>query len=221
MATRKRATRQGGLRTRRKVELGVRGELRAEQFLQAATEIFLEKGYRNARLADIVGIAGGSLSTLYQVFGNKEGLVRAIMERSIRIFGQGLDVLEDPDLPPEQALVAAAERLVTEILTPEQIVTSRIFVAEGLHFPGLRDWFFENGVAPAEKRLAAYFEREKALGRLMVDSPAVAADRFFMMVFGGTMIRSVNGAIGCGDVDRAVAESREAVAIFLRGVLPR
>ena len=37
----------------------------------------------------------------------------------------------------------------------------------------------------------------------------------------GTLVRSVNGAIGCADVDRAVAESREAVAIFLRGALPR
>lgn len=209
------------LRARRDVELGKRGEQRAHQFLQAATEVFLEKGYRNARLSDIVARAGGSLATLYRVFGDKEGLAHAIMEGSIRSFGEGLDILRDPDLPPERALHAATERMVAEILSPARIVSHRIVIAEGLSFPELRDWFFEHGVAPAEQRLTEYFEREKALGRLVLGSPAVAADRFYMMVFGGTILRSLNGVVTGADIDRVQAQSREAVSIFLHGALPR
>ena len=221
MATRKTPTGHGALRARRDVELGKRGEQRARQFIEAATEVFLEKGYRNARLADIVARTGGSLATLYRVFGDKEGLVHAIMEGSIRSFGEGLDILRDTDLPPERALHAAADRMVSEILSPARIVCHRIVIAEGLGFPVLRDWFFEHGIAPAEQRLTEYFEREKALGRLVLDSPAVAADRFYMMVFGGPILRSLNGMVTGADIDRVRAQSREAVTIFLHGALPR
>ncbi|MCW5568873.1 MAG: TetR family transcriptional regulator, partial [Dokdonella sp.] len=49
---------------RRKVDLARRGEERAEMFLQSAIEVFLEKGYRQTRLSDIVARAGGSYATL-------------------------------------------------------------------------------------------------------------------------------------------------------------
>src|SRR3546814_15991890 len=109
-----------------------------------------------------------------RVIGDKEGLAHAIMEESIRSFGEGLDILRDPDLPPERALHAATERMVAEILSPARIVSHRIVIAEGLSFPELRDWFFEHGVAPAEQRLPAYFEREKALGRQVMGARKIA-----------------------------------------------
>lgn len=202
------------------VELCPRGEVRVEKFLEAATEIFLEKGYRNARLSDIVARAGGSLSTLYRAYGDKEGLAHAIMARSIALFGESLQNLSDSELPPELALAAAADQMIEEILSPQRIVCHRIVIAEGLNFPGLRDWFFEHGVAPAEKLLIDYFDKQKQAGRLVLNSPAVAADRFYMMVFGGVIARTVNGMITPADKSRVQAQTREAVSIFLRGILP-
>lgn len=198
-----------------------RVESRIEKFIEAATEVFLEKGYRNARLNDVVARSGGSLSTLYNAFGDKHGLALAIMKRSIAAFGEGLDVLVRSDLPPDEALPMAAERMVEEILSPGRIVTHRIVIAEGLNFPELRDWFMEHGVTPAERALTQYFEREKHSGRLILEHPAVAADRFYMMVFGGVILRSVNGRIGVADRPRVKIETCEAVSIFLGGVLPR
>lgn len=202
------------------VELCSRGEVRVEKFLEAATEIFLEKGYHNSRLSDIVARAGGSLSTLYRAYGDKEGLAHAIMARSIAVFGEGLQNLRSSELPPEQALAAAADRMIDEILSPGRIVSHRIVIAEGLNFPELRDWFFKHGVATAEALLTDYFEKQKQAGRLVLDSPAVAADRFYMMVFGGVIARTVNGMITPADKPRVQAEAREAVRIFLHGILP-
>ncbi|MBP8742393.1 MAG: TetR/AcrR family transcriptional regulator, partial [Pseudoxanthomonas sp.] len=88
---------------------GASADSRVEKFLQAAIEVFLEKGYRNARLSDIVARSGGSLATLYQAYGSKKGLAHAIMERCIGGFAQSLQKLQDSPLPPEQALPIAAE----------------------------------------------------------------------------------------------------------------
>ena len=206
---------------RPKPEYYRRGEIRVEKFLEAATEVFLEKGYRDTRLSDVVARSGGSLSTLYSAYGDKRGLALAIMDRSIAAFGTSLDLLHESELPPREALPAASERMVAEILSPGRIVTHRIVIAEGLAFPDLRDWFMEHGVAPAERRLTAYFEREQRAGRLVLDLPVNTANRFYMMMFGGVILRSVNGQIGPADLPRIQAEARQAVSIFLEGVLPR
>ena len=52
------------LRPRPQVDLCRRGEIRAEKFLDAATEVFAEKGYQHARLSEIVARADGRKSWL-------------------------------------------------------------------------------------------------------------------------------------------------------------
>ena len=198
-----------------------RVEQRIEKFIEAATEVFLEKGYRNARLNDVVARSGGSMSTLYSAFGDKRGLALAIMERSIVSFDEGLETLYRSELPPEQALPQAAARMVEEILSPARIVAHRIAIGEGLCVPELRDWFMQHGVAPAEQQLTRYFQREKDSGRLILEHPSIVANRFYMMVFGKVILLSVNGHIGVHDMPQARDEAREAVGIFLQGVLPR
>ena len=203
------------------VEWCRRGEVRVEKFQEAAIEVFLEKGYRSARLTDIVAHAGGSMTTLYRAFGDKEGLLHAIMRESIAKFGEGLEMLDKSGLPPEHALPIAAERMVAEILSPPHMVTHRIVFAEGLAFPGLRDWFYKHGIAPAQQQLRRYFERERDAGRLRVEAPDIAASQFYMMVFGGVILRSINGMLSAADIPEIQAQARQAVAVLLHGLLPR
>ncbi len=203
------------------VELQRRGEIRVEKFLEAATVVFNEKGYQAARLSDIVKLAGGSMATLYRAFGDKVGLVHALMERSINNFGQSLDELMLSPLPPEQALEQAAYRMVEEILTPSRIACHRVVISEGMRLPELRNWFQAHGVDPMEAMLNAYFQRETAAGRLHVEDPDRSAHLFYMMVIGGLVLRSVSGRISPADLPLAKQQARQAVRLFLAGALPR
>jgi len=200
------------------VELCRRGEVRTEKFLQAATVEFLERGYDNARLSDIVARSGGSLATLYRVFGGKKGLALAIMRESISSFGESMTVLLDPSIDPETALYTATERMVVETLTPQRVVVHRIVINQGLEFPELRDWFFEHGVAPMQHTLSQYFEREKAAGRLHVSDPESAARQFRKMVFATIVLHSSNGTWTANNIDAAQQQARESVQIFLNGI---
>src|SRR3546814_11345443 len=56
-------------------------ERRQSAILDAAESLFLEQGYERTSLAEIVKRSGGSLATLYELFGNKQGLLRAIATR--------------------------------------------------------------------------------------------------------------------------------------------
>jgi AcrR family transcriptional regulator len=54
---------------------------RREEILQAATEVFIEQGYSEARRAAIGRRAGVVISTLYLYFDSKETMVRAIAQQ--------------------------------------------------------------------------------------------------------------------------------------------
>jgi len=203
------------------VELQRRGELRVEKFLDAATEVFNEKGYQAARLSDIVKRAGGSMATLYRAFGDKVGLVHALMERSIDNFGRSLDELAQSTLPPEQALEEAAYLMVEEILTPSRIACHRVVISEGMRLPELRDWFQAHGIEPMEARLSRYLRRETDAGRLYLEDPERSAHLFYMMVIGGVILRSTNGRMSPDDIPRAKQQARLAVRLFVAGALPR
>src|SRR3546814_980697 len=56
-------------------------ERRQSEILDAAESLFLEQGYERTSLAEIVKRSGGSLATLYELFVNKQGLLRAIATR--------------------------------------------------------------------------------------------------------------------------------------------
>ncbi len=208
-------------RQRAPVDLCKRGELRVERFLDAATEIFTEKGYQHARLSEIVARAGGSLATLYRVFGDKEGLAHAIIQRRLHDLSERLQDLNLSGLPPEQALLQAAERIAEGMATAESVVVHRIVIGEGQSFPDMRDWFFDHAVAAVRGSLSEYFEQEIAAGRLKMPSPALAASQFFMMLFGDLVIRVSSGNLQNPDPEELRTYAQSAVDLFLHGALPR
>lgn len=75
---------------------------RREEILQAATEVFIEQGYSEARLADIAKRAGVVISTLYLYFDSKEAMVRAIAQHIRQgLLDQLLPVIEHLEGPAD------------------------------------------------------------------------------------------------------------------------
>src|SRR5213593_874192 len=55
-----------------------------EAILRAATDVFAERGYFNAQVADVARAAGVAAGTVYLYFQNKDHLLVSIFERSMR-----------------------------------------------------------------------------------------------------------------------------------------
>lgn len=62
-----------------------RGSGTQKKLLQAALELFSEKGYDKATIREISERAGTTLPSIYYHFGNKEGLLRALLEHHFAI----------------------------------------------------------------------------------------------------------------------------------------
>ncbi|MFD4838945.1 TetR/AcrR family transcriptional regulator [Achromobacter sp. NPDC058515] len=114
-----------------------KGEARRLRLLEAATQSLLEHGYAQTSIHRIVQQAGGSATTAYQLFGNKEGLLAAVLQHEL----DKMRATVFPDALPEQPVGAAlhdlAVRLLTYAVQPKSAALYRLLVAECHRMPQL------------------------------------------------------------------------------------
>ncbi|WP_369146411.1 TetR/AcrR family transcriptional regulator [Streptomyces sp. R44] len=83
-----------------------------EALLDAALAALAHRPWSAVRMADLAASARVSRQTLYNEFGSKEGLARALVRREADAYLQGVRHLLASPAPPERKLVAVAEWIV-------------------------------------------------------------------------------------------------------------
>ncbi len=74
-----------------------------DAILRAAIDVFADRGYFNAQVADVARAAGVAAGTVYLYFRSKDDLLVSIFERSMRIaLDEGRQVLDETDDPRER-----------------------------------------------------------------------------------------------------------------------
>src|SRR5687768_17668301 len=82
-----------------------RKDSRPSELLEAALEIFVERGFAAARLEDVAAKAGVSKGTLYLYYANKEELFKAVVRRSIApLIAETRAIIESSDDDSETLL---------------------------------------------------------------------------------------------------------------------
>jgi TetR/AcrR family transcriptional repressor of mexJK operon len=186
-----------------------------DAILDAARRVFLREGY-SASMDLVAAEAGVSKQTVYNHFGSKEGLFRAIVDH---VSGELLDVLVERDrarADPATTLEAIARRFLKLLLTPSHLALHRMLVAEAPRFPDLAREIYVGGPARAANELALYLVQESRTGTLAVADPALAAEQFFGALCGHLHLRALlspSEAPGEAEIERAIVH---AVRGFLR-----
>ncbi len=162
---------------------------RRRAMIEAAEALFLEQGYEATTVGAIVKRSGGSLATLYELFGNKQGVLRAIIElrneqdRCPR-FGQDCHTSKASEL-----LRAYAHRLYAHVTSPRAIALKRIVITEALRDPEFARALYEDIHLPSVRELASIFSQLNDAGRADIDDPMAAADLFFAIVMSDAQLR--------------------------------
>jgi AcrR family transcriptional regulator len=194
-----------------------RGEARRQAILDAAFAVFLEKGFERASLADILALSGGSRSTLYDLFGDKQSLFETVMLEGTRQFLAGFDAaLGEAEQPPEQGLLRLGIVFLEALYSPQCQAIHRIVMAEGPHFPKVAEAFYRHGPRLVRDYLADYFVTLGGRGQLTVGDPIGAAEIFLGMVAGHNPFRAAAAMVMTPE--RREAHVAHAVSIFLHGV---
>jgi AcrR family transcriptional regulator len=171
--------------TRKAPELSkteLRTELLLDRLLDAATRVFMEKGFDATSMGQIAKQAHASTETFYRHFPTKEDLFeRVLLHRTELLKAELNSVLLSEDAP-QRALTAFGELGLSLLLAPQAISLHRILVMEKGRFPNIVESFHAQGPERVQAALASYLAAQVKKGRLRKMNPDVGARQFFDMV---------------------------------------
>jgi AcrR family transcriptional regulator len=190
------------------------GEKRRE-IIRVAAEAFQELGYERTSMLTIAERLRGSKQTLYNHFGSKEDLLRAVLDFDV---GEVADQAME-EFFAEKSLRNGLVRLGTVYLTrqlaPLAISNMRIVSTQPPESK-LGEDFYRNVLCSAWKRVADVFKTLMSEGKLRRADPWVAAMHFKGLVLQDLLERELLGAAKTVAAKEIEASAKHAADAFLR-----
>ena len=152
-----------------------RKDARPDEIIQAALEVFTDRGFAATKLEDVAKKAGVTKGTIYLYFENKEALFKALIRGTIvPVIAQGEAIA--------QAFTGSArdlfEKLVREYwrLVGETALASipRLMIAEAGNFPQLARFYYQEVITRGHRLMAGVLERGIKAGEFKQVDLAVA-----------------------------------------------
>ncbi len=170
-------------------------EFDAEMALDQAMEVFWRHGYEGATIAQLTEAMGINPPSLYACFGNKEGLLKAALDRYTKLRGVWMDeVVAAPTARDvaERMLMGLADKQ-TDPANPPGCLLVQGGIACGT---GSENVPFELAARRAqnEDQLRERFVRAKAEGDLKPSSDPAALARYVSAVSVGMGVMASSGA---------------------------
>ncbi|MCW5721983.1 MAG: TetR/AcrR family transcriptional regulator C-terminal domain-containing protein [Devosia sp.] len=182
----------------------------------AAYAVLKEFGYKSASLLAIAQRASVSNETLYNWYGNKQGLFRSLIEANAREAKALLEDALQAESDPLDTLAALGPILLALVTGDKAIVLNRAAAGDvgdtGSLGPAIAQ-FGRDTIAPL---VCDLLEAASRSGRIACDDPARAADIYLRVLIGDLQVRRVIGAMD--ELPPAEIERRasEAMALFLQ-----
>lgn len=147
-------------------QLSAKKAIRYNKILQTAIDLFCEKGYEKTSLSEIVAKSGGSLSTIYEYFGDKERLFYTTLEREISDFNESLQaeisITHEPNL--RDFLVKFGEIFINKIFDKRAFALYKIAFSESFrNGENVAKFFRKFGIELIHNKLANFFRKQEAL----------------------------------------------------------
>jgi AcrR family transcriptional regulator len=153
-----------------------RKESRPAELIDAALEVFVERGYAATRLEDVAGRAGVSKGTLYLYFANKEELFKAVVrENIVAQIERFREAVATSDEPAAELLRRFFHAWWEGFGSTRLAGIAKLIVAEAGNFPEVTRFFFDEVIRPNNQVLTMLIERGVARGDFRpVDAEATA-----------------------------------------------
>jgi len=154
-----------------------------ESILDAATELFLTRGFGATSIEAVAERVGISKRTFYHRFEDKPALFAAVVHRIIERLRPptGIPLLQGADL--RTLLERLAALILNAAVAPQAIALHRLIVAESARFPELARVLAQEGAAEeAVALIAGVLDRETRAGHIALENPIFAARQFLQMV---------------------------------------
>jgi len=152
-----------------------RKSARPEEILQAALEVFTDRGFAATKLEDVARRAGVTKGTIYLYYENKESLFKALVRGTIvPVIAKG-EALAQAFTGTARDLFEQLVREYFRLVGDTQLSgIPRLMIAEAGNFPELARFYYEEVVTRGHRLMAGVLERGIKAGEFRRVNVAVA-----------------------------------------------
>src|SRR5919199_6025659 len=160
-------------RTARRARSDEERQAKLEAILAAALDVFVEKGFTDARLDDVAARAGVAKGTIYLYFASKEALFEALIHSGIAV---PIETIEAKvlalDLPAEATLRMLFGFLRQEVLGTRRKEIVGLILSEAGRFPEIAAVYHREVVSRGMRLMRRIAEQAMARGEFHSDELA-------------------------------------------------
>jgi TetR/AcrR family transcriptional repressor of mexJK operon len=173
--------------------------------VEAATTLFLRRGYLGTSMDQVAAFAAVSKPTVYKFFGDKEQLFTEIVLGTLDRAGDPFraevaSLARTENLPAD--LRRLARRYLATVMQPVVLQLRRMVIGSSPQLPDLARAYYERAPEQTIRALTQSFGQLADRGLLQLDDPNVAASHFAFLVLG----RALDKSLFCGDSPFSEAE---------------
>lgn len=133
-----------------------------DRILNAAIDVFLARGYADARMDEVAEKAGVAKGTLYLHFASKDALFEAVIENALAPIRDALEFMDGQshDEPVDAETLHRFYRKVAGFVeTGVPGAVMRLVIAESGRFPGIAETYFKTIVEPGLDHLGSLLDK--------------------------------------------------------------
>lgn len=191
---------------------------RPSEILEAAKDVFAEKGFVGARLDEVARRAGVAKGTLYRYFETKEDLFRAVGRSAI---SSHLDALAALETAPAEPIAILLPRLLTQAsghgVDVRVMAIARAVIGESHKFPDLARVWHDEVAVKLISLVSMVIAHAQARGEVRPGDPRLYAFSIVGPVTMALLFREVFGSIGA-EVPDVDALADQHISVLLQGL---
>jgi AcrR family transcriptional regulator len=173
-----------------------RKEARPGEIVQAALDLFIERGFGATKLEDVARRAGVAKGTLFVYFPTKPDMFRAVARAILTV---NLDQLQRATAGLDRPLTEFIPALLTQAANVGETrlpALLRLLISESRAFPDLAQVWHDEVVSKVLDLLVAAIERGQARGEIRPGNPRLHAFSIIGPMLAGTLFREIFGESG-------------------------
>lgn len=197
-----------------------RPEARPTEILEAALDLFTERGFNATRLEDVASRAGLSKAAIYLYFNDKTSLLTALVQATvganISLASGMIGKHQGPVAPLLRQLLSFMAGRMQETRMPDLI---KLVISESRAHPEIGRFYLDNVIGKALPLFQSLIERGIASGEFRAVDPRLTVKCLVGPMLLGAIWKSAFEPIGAEPIDIAALAAHDA-DLIIRALQP-
>ena len=200
-----------------------RKEARPQELLDAALELFVEKGFAATRSEEVAARAGVAKGTLYLYYPSKEDLLKTVVRENLSaLIAEGATIAGSFEGPTQELLVLLMKTWWERVGNTPASGIFKIILTEMGNFPDFASFYVKEVIEPGQQLFTGVIERGIASGELR---PVNVFETVHVLIFPMLMLCLHRHSLGaCGQMAALLDPDsfiETHVDVVVRGLLAR